>query len=339
MLESRYPIMQAAMGGASPPELVAAVSNAGGIGSLAAAYLSPAQIEAAIAQVRSLTVRPFSVNLFVFETAPLEVDAAPALALLTPFFAELGLAPPQVPAVPAESFQAQAAAVLAAEVPMVSFTFGIPVPELIAAFRARGTEVAGTATSVREAVAFAAAGADGIIGQGGEAGAHRGTFLGRFEDAMVSTLTLVPQIRRAVSLPIYAAGGIMNGAGIKAVLGLGADIAVLGTAFLACPESGIPHCYREALMAAADDGTTITRAFSGRPARGLRNRMLEAGSAHPEAILPFPWQNALTRPMRNAAAKLGRPEFLSLWAGQGAGLAREMPAAELVALLAREAGF
>jgi nitronate monooxygenase len=244
-----------------------------------------------------------------------------------------------LPQKPAEDFQAQARAVLEAEVPIFSFTMGVPSRDLIAAFKARGTKVVGTATTVREAVVLSEAGVDAVAAQGSEAGAHRGTFLGSFEEAMISTLALVPQIQRAVSVPVIAAGGIMNGAGIRAVLTLGASAAMLGTAFLVCPEAGTAACYKAAVLAASGESTALTRAFSGRPARGIRNRFMAAADSKPGAVLPFPWQNAATRPLRAAAAKAGRADLLSLWAGQGAPLARAMPAAELVGTLVNEAGL
>jgi nitronate monooxygenase len=327
------------MAGATTPELVAAVANAGGLGSLAAAYLTPAQITAAIAHVRALTGRPFAVNLFTVDSAPLDRDPASMLALLSRYHSELTLPPPTLPERPAERFDEQAAVILAARVPVFSFTFGIPAPAWLDAFRAAGTLLVGTATTVEEAEQLAAAGVDAVCAQGAEAGAHRGTFLGRFEDAMVPTLELVSATAAAVRCPVVAAGGIMDGAGIRAALAHGAAAVQLGTAFLACPESGAPAAHKAAVLAAAEDTTVVTRVFSGRPARGIRNRFVNEIEPHGEAVLPFPWQNAATRPLRTAAARAGRADFLSLWAGQRAGQARALPAAELVAKLVAEAGL
>jgi nitronate monooxygenase len=196
----------------------------------------------------------------------------------------------------------------------------------------------GTATTVAEAVILEKAGVDAIVAQGSEAGGHRGTFSVDFEKGMVGTIALVPQMVDAVSVPVVASGGIMDGRGIAAALALGATAVQLGTAFLTCRESGLPETYRVAILQAHEDHTRITRAFSGRPARGIVNRFMnQVESADPaEAILPFPFQNALTRPLRTAAAKQGRSEFLSLWAGQGVRLARRQSAGELVARLVRE---
>jgi nitronate monooxygenase len=194
----------------------------------------------------------------------------------------------------------------------------------------------GTATTVEEAVVLERAGVDAVVTQGSEAGGHRGTFVGEFEAAMVGTLALVPQVVDAVGVPVVASGGVMDGRGVAATLVLGAAGAQLGTAFLTCEEAGVPAVYKEAILAAREDATRVTRAFSGRPARGIANRfMTEVDRVG--AVLPFPLQNALTRPLRTAAAKQNRAEFLSLWAGQGLRLARRQKAGELVARLAAEA--
>jgi nitronate monooxygenase len=340
MFGARYPLIQAPMaGGPTTPELVAAVANAGGLGSLGAAYLTPAQIAAAVARIRELTDQPFGVNLFTIDSAPLDRAPGPMLALLGAYHRELALPPPALPERPAERFDEQAAAILEARVPMFSFTFGIPAPEWLSAFRAAGVRLVGTATTVEEARLVEAAGADAVVAQGAEAGGHRGTFAARFEDAMVPALALVEATAAAVRCPVIAAGGIMDGGGIRAALARGAAAVQLGTAFLACPESGAPPAHKAVVLAAADDTTVVTRVFSGRPARGFRNRFAAEVEEHAEAVLPYPWQNAATRPLRAAAARAGRAEFLSLWAGQRAGLARALPAGELVAVLAAEAGW
>jgi nitronate monooxygenase len=332
------PVIQAPMGGGpSTPELVAAVSNAGGLGSLGAPYLTPEQILDAVRRVRALTDKPFGVNLFAgaYQTEN-AVDPAPMLALLGEAHEALGLPPPVLPVLPPDPFAAQLAAVLEARPPIFSFTFGIPKPQDIARLRAQDIAIVGTATSVDEARLLEAAGIDGILAQGSGAGAHRGTFAARFEDAMVPTLELVRGISRAVALPVTASGGLMDGADIRAALEAGASAAALGTAFLACPESGASQAYKKAVLAARADSTVITRAFSGRPARGLANAFIETLRHHEAAILPYPLQNALTRAMRAAAAERGDSGFLSLWAGTGVARARAVPAGELVSRLAEE---
>jgi len=324
-------------GGAGTPALAAAVSAAGGLGSLGAAYLSPGQIEAAAAEVRRATDRPFAVNLFVGGAAGRTHDAGPMLALLARWHAGLGIEPPRLPPMPADPFDAQVEAVLRARVPVFSFTFGIPDRAVLAELRRSGVLVMGTATTVAEAVALEEAGVDAVVAQGSEAGGHRGTFAAPLEAALVGTLALVPQVADAVGVPVVASGGIMDGRGIVAARALGAAAVQLGTAFLATDESGAPDAYRAAVLRGRDDATTVTRAFSGRPARGLRNRFIEEVDGGGVPIPPFPLQNSLTRPLRAAAAAAGEADALSLWAGQGVGLARAGSAAALVARLAAEA--
>ncbi|MBV9111118.1 MAG: nitronate monooxygenase [Gemmatimonadetes bacterium] len=333
-----HPIVLAPLGGGpSTPELVAAVSNAGGLGILGCAYMSPAQITDAIARVRELTDRPFGVNLFAGAWArPTDVDAAPMLAMLAEAHARLGIAAPVLPEVPPDPFPAQMEAVLETRPAVFTFTFGIPAPDVLARVRAAGMQAWGTATTVREARILADAGVDAVFAQGAEAGAHRGTFAEAFEEAMVPTLDLVAGIRREAGIPVIAAGGVMDGRDVAAALAAGAVAAALGTAFLVCPEAGVSEAYRRALLAGRGEDTVITRAFSGRPARGLRNEWVERVAANEGAILPYPLQNALTRPMRTAAGQRGEPGFLSLWAGTGVARARAMPAAELVRTLVAE---
>ncbi len=324
-------------GAASSPELVAAVSNAGGLGSFGAGYLTPAQIAETIAQIRALTSRPFGMNLFAggFDGTGTR-DASRILELMAPHHARLGLPPPTTPDEFLPDFEEQVEVVFDTNVPIFSFTFGIPAAEIIAKAKARDIKLMGTATTVAEARALHAAGVDAIVAQGSEAGAHRGTFLASCEDSLIGTLALVPQIVDATPLPVIASGGIMDGRGIVAAAALGASAVQMGTAFLACPESGAAEAYKAAVLAARDDATILTRAFSGRMARGLANSFALEMTAHAQELLRYPAQNNLTRPMRTAAARQGDADHLSLWAGQAAPLARAMPAADLVALLVKE---
>jgi nitronate monooxygenase len=336
----RHPIIQAPMaGGGNTPALVAAVCGAGALGSIGAAYLTPPQIAEAARAVRARTDRPFGINLFAPQPMPEPPrDPAPALERVAPFFAELGLAPPTLPMPPADGFGAQLGPVLDSGASVFSFTFGSLPAAVLEAARDRRMFVMGTATTVEEAIALEKAGVDAVVAQGSEAGGHRGTFAGSFEGGMIGTIALVPQIVDAVKVPVVASGGIMDGRGIVAALALGASAVQMGTAFLTCAEAGVPEAYKEAIFAAREHETRVTRAFSGRPARGIVNRFMTgvdaAGTA--DAILPFPLQNMLTRPLRNAAAKQGSAEYLSLWAGQGVRLARRQSAAELVARLGGE---
>lgn len=337
LLGIRYPILQAPMAGATTPELVAAVSNAGGLGMYGAAYLTPDQITEVVTAIRTLTDRPFGINLFAGgQDTEQGGDPGRLLAILGRYHRALGLAPPSLPEPTADPFPAQLAAVLDAAVPIFSFTFGIPGPRALTDLKRRGVVVIGTATTVGEAHQLEAAGVDAVVAQGSEAGAHRGTFAAPFDAAMVGTMALVPQVVDAVRVPVIASGGIMDGRGIVAAEALGASAVQLGTAFLTCPETTIPPAYKRAIRAAQAEQTAVTRAFSGRPARGIRNDFMQAWQGHEDAILPFPVQNTATRPLRNAAATRDDPRFLSLWAGQGAALARELPAAELVQQLVRE---
>lgn len=333
-----HPIIQAPMaGGATTTDLVASVSEAGGLGFLGCAYLTPEQIVAACTEVRSRTDRPFGVNLFAPLASPgPDGDPSRMLRLLEPVHADLQIPPPNEPPVEDVSFDDRLEAVLAARPSVFSFTFGSLPPETIAELKARDMFVIGTATTVEEALVLSAAGVDAVVAQGSEAGAHRGTFGTTFEAAMVGTVALVPQMVDAISIPVIASGGIMDGRGIGAALALGAQAAQLGTAFLPCDESGIPESHKQAIIDGREDQTRVTRAFSGRPARGLVNRFMDDVDREPDVILPFPRQNALTRAARGAAARLDRPEFLSLWAGQGVRLSRRGSASELVAMLAAE---
>jgi len=335
----RHPIIQAPLaGGGDTPGLVAAVGEAGALGFIGAAYLTPAQIAETSRAVRERTDRPFGISLFAPQPPPVPpADPRPALERVAPYYGELGLTPPVPPAPPADTFADLLAAALESGAAAFSFTFGILPPSAVAAIKARGMFLMGTATTVGEAVALERAGADAVVAQGSEAGGHRATFDAEFHDGMVGIVALVPQMTDAVRVPVIASGGIMDGRGIAAALALGAAAVQMGTAFLTCDEAGIPEAYKVAILGAHEDGTRLTRAFSGRPARGIVNRfMTEVDRDGDAAILPFPLQNSLTRPLRAAAAKQGRAEFLSLWAGQGVRLARRQPAAELVARLAKE---
>jgi nitronate monooxygenase len=334
----KHPIIQAPMaGGPSTPELVAAVSDAGALGSLGSAYSTPEQIAADIKKVRTLTDKPFNVNLFAGGYAPESpVDSAPMLALLAEIHEALHLPPPTLPAWPKNPFAEQLQAVLEARPAVFSFTLGIPAPAAMACLKTAGIAIFGTATTVEEGKMLQASGVTAIVAQGAEAGSHRGTFAGPFESAMVPTLELVQSLRAAVSTPVIASGGLMDGRDIAQAIARGATAAQLGTAFLTCPEAGTPEAYKRAILTARADTTVITRAFSGRPARGLLNTFITKLQGQEKIILPFPLQNALTRPMRTAAAQLGESGYLSLFVGQGVTRARAVPAAELVQSLVAE---
>nr|WP_295831378.1 nitronate monooxygenase [uncultured Azospirillum sp.] len=339
----RSPVIQAPMaGGGDTAALVAAVNEAGGLGFVGAAYLTGAQIAERARDIRDRTALPFGINLFAPTPAPGPAPMmAEALSRVRPFYGELGLPEAEEPAYSGDAFDRQMAAVLDSGAAFYSVTFGLPPADSVAAAKARGIRVLGTVTTVAEAVALEQVGVDAVIAQGGEAGGHRGSFLGdAWKDRganLIGTMALVPQVADAVGVPVIASGGIMDGRGIAAALALGATAVQMGTVFLTTEEAGIPEAHKAAILAAREDQTRITRAFSGRPARGIVNRFMETveDPDAPDAVLPFPLQNTLTRPLRTAAGKTGQAEFLSLWAGQGLGLARRRPAGELVADLLR----
>ncbi len=276
-------------------------------------------------------------NLFAggWSTNP-DFDARPMIELLAEAHKKLGIPPPIAPTPAPDPFPSQLEAVLDTRPPIFSFTFGIPDRDAMSRLKSRGIVIVGTATTVEEARQLERAGVDAIVAQGSEAGAHRGTFLDSFESSMVPTLDLVRETVAAVRIPVIATGGLMDGRDIMAALNAGASAAQLGTAFLPCPESGASDVYKRALLAAKQDTTVVTRAFSGRPARGLRNAFIDQVDGRQNLVLPYPLQNALTRPMRTAAAQRGAADYLSLWAGQGVARVRALPAADLVACLLSE---
>jgi nitronate monooxygenase len=341
-LQMRVPIVQAPMvGGATTPALVAAVSNAGGLGFLAGAALAPEKIASEVAAIRALTDRPFGVNLFVLDPAsPDEATVRRALDAIDPLRADLGLPPGRPLAHYAPDFREQLQTLIELHVPVVSFTFGLLSAEDVARLHASGSYVVGTATHVAEGIAWRDAGADAVVAQGAEAGGHRGTFIGAFEDALIGTMALVPQLVDATGLPVLAAGGIMDGRGIVAALALGAQAAMMGSAFLTSRESAIPEVWKTRVRGTSDTSITVTRAITGRHARGIRNPLMRRLSESAGSIAPYPVQNALTQELRQSAARAQNGDYLSLWAGQGAPLGRAraeaLGAAELMAQLEQE---
>ncbi len=332
------PIIQGPMTGSDTPRLAAAVSAAGGLGMLGCGMRSPAAMAEAAAAVRAATDRPFGMNLFVLQApAPDPALVRAAMERMAPLHADLGLPPPEAPARWCEDFDAQLDALIAARPAVASFTFGLLSRAQVRRIRDEaGSFVIGTATTVAEALAWADAGADAVCASGMEGGGHRGSFLDLSAASQIGTLALVPACADALAIPVIAAGGIMDGRGIAAAQALGAAAAQLGTAFLACPESAIVPAQRAAMAAAQATDTRITRVFSGRPARGIVNAMMERLTPEEADIPPYPIQNALAGPVRRAAAAQGRSDHLALWAGQGVALARALPAAELVGVLAHE---
>ncbi|AIR98326.1 nitronate monooxygenase [Streptomyces glaucescens] len=333
-----HPIVQAPMaGGVSVPQLAAAVSEAGGLGFLAAGYKTADGMYQEIKQLRGLTSRPFGVNLFMpqpeyAEPAAVDVYAHQLAGEAAWYETELG----DPDSGRDDGYDAKLAVLLDNPVPVVSFHFGVPGRDALDALRRAGTFTLVTATTADEARAVEQAGADAVIVQGVEAGGHQGTHrdIPENDGSGIGLLSLVAQVREAVRLPLVAAGGIMRGSQIAAVLAAGASAAQLGTAFLATPESGAQAVHKQALTNPLFTRTELTRAFSGRPARGLVNRfMREHGRYAPAA---YPEVHHLTSPLRKAAAKAGDGQGMALWAGQGHRMARELPAGQLVEVLAAE---
>ena len=335
-----HPLIQAPMSGSTPPALVAAVSNAGGLGSLGAGYLEPQAILEQAAQIRALGDQPYAIGLFVLpdEFEADMVAVAKAREQLDALMAREGLdVRTSLPARWAPRFSDQFAALCEARPAAASFAFGVISPAQLRELRQRDIYVIGTATTVAEARAWAEGGADAVCVQGAEAGGHRSTFLHEADDAMIGLFALLPLTVRALGdVPVIAAGGIMDGRGMVAAEVLGAAASMLGTAFLACPECSAAPSWKRDLLQAEDHRITTIRSFSGRAARGLRNRYVEAMPNAASELPPYPVLNALTAPLRRAAAQAGRSDLLSEWCGQAATLARSLPAAQLVAGLMHE---
>ncbi|HEU4963976.1 MAG TPA: nitronate monooxygenase [Bacilli bacterium] len=334
-----HPLIQAGMaGGPTTPELVAAVSNQGGLGTLGAGYMTPDKIRTAIRHIRALTDRPFAVNLFIpeaYEVDPEQVDRMNER--LQPIRDRYGLSTPSADLKLSESFDEQLEVLLDEKVPVVSFTFGAPTPECLQKLRTHGITTIGTATTVAEAEHLDGLGVDLIVAQGSEAGGHRGTYLTDAQQALIGTMALLPQIVDRVQAPVIAAGGIMDGRGLIAALALGAGAVQLGTAFLTCYESGASSLHKNALLQATDSSTTLTNAFSGKYARGLCNDFIEQLAPHADDIPAYPIQNALTRDIRSAAAQAGDPQNVSLWAGQAAALTQRRSVQELMEKILEQA--
>jgi len=327
------------MPSASTPELVAAVSQAGALGSFAFNYTQPETMQRESEAVRAHTNAPFNVNLFVSKQPP-AVDVAAqrgALDAVAGYYQELGLPPPEPVRPPyAPDLDAQLRAVEEIRPAVFTFHLGDLPPERVRRLQSQGVKVGGSATCIAEARHLEALGVDFIVAQGAEAGGHRGSYLRDPYDSMIGTLALVRMIVRKVKTPVVAAGGIMDGAGIAAVLALGAQAAWLGTAFIPCLESGASRVHKERVLNSKEDETLVTEKFSGKPARAIANRFVRETHERAAPQLVFPAQNALTGNLRTAAAKAGIPDFVAMYAGQATPLSRALPAAELVAALEAE---
>ncbi|MBL6852385.1 MAG: nitronate monooxygenase [Alphaproteobacteria bacterium] len=333
------PILQAPMAGAQGSQLAVAVSEAGGLGALPCALLSPARMDAEMDAIRAATKKPVNVNFFCH--APPHADTARDAAwraALRPAYEALGL-DPQMPLGDANRapFDATFCALVEKWRPeVVSFHFGLPETALLERVRATGAKIIASATTVGEAVWLEQRGCDAIIAQGYEAGGHRGIFLTNDVAMQPGTFALVPQVADAVKVPVIAAGGIGESRGIAAAFVLGASAVQMGTAYLFCPESSISPLYRGALAEARDDSTALTNVFSGRPARGIANKIVrELGPLSPTAP-EFPLAGAAIAPLRAASEQAGSTDYMQMWSGQAARFGRAMPAGKLTKTLAAE---
>jgi nitronate monooxygenase len=334
------PIVQAPMAGATTPEMVIAVSEAGGLGSLATAQYNLDQARDAIGVIRKGTARPINLNFFCHKMpAPDAARAAAWRARLEPYYLEKGLDPEApAPAAGRTPFDDALCGLVENTRPeVVSFHFGLPDPALLARVRATGAKVIASATTVAEARWLDERGVDAVIAMGVEAGGHRGNFLSDDMARQVGTFALVPQIVDAVKVPVIAAGAVADARGIVAALALGASAVQIGTAYLFSPEAKLPAVHREALKTASDDNTMVTNVFTGRPARGIVNRLMREGGPLSAEAPAFPLAGAALGPLRAKAEASGSGDFTNLWSGQAARLARAMPAGELTRTLAAEA--
>lgn len=344
LFQIRYPIFLAGMaGGPGTVELAAAVSNAGGLGMLGAAYMEPETIRKSIREIRQLTNASFGVNLFSTPIHDHYKGIQEVQGKLNEMRDTLGIAHAStaLPITP-DLFEEQFSVVIDEKVPVISTAFGVLPESLTRQAKSAGMRIITMVTTVNEALIAEQAGCDAIVAQGSEAGGHRGTFdisthpMG----ANIGTFALVPQIVDSVKIPIIAAGGIMDGRGLVASLALGAQGVQMGTRFLTAIESGAHDSYKEVLLKSTEESTVLTNAFSGRPARGVDNPFIHLWDASGLEALPFPTQNTATRDIRNAAAKQSNPDYMSLWAGQGTRmLTAGQHAEDIVAEMIQQAAF
>jgi nitronate monooxygenase len=336
-LGTDFPLIQAPMAGSQGSALAIAVSNAGGLGSLPCAMLDAQAMRKELEAIRAQTAKPCNVNFFCHvQPAPDAAREAAWRAALAPYYKEFGIDPASIAAGPGRlPFSKEAADVLEEFKPaVVSFHFGLPAPEFVARVKRWGAKVLGSATTVEEARWLEAHGADAVIAQGSEAGGHRGIFLSEDLNTQLTTFALVPQIVKAVKVPVIAAGGIADRRGVAAALALGASAAQVGTAYLLCPEATTSKVHRAALKSDANCVTALTNLFSGRPARGIVNRFMREHG--PMSGLPpaFPFATAAIAPLRAKAEGQGSGDFSPLWSGQNPSGCKEIPAAALTRELA-----
>lgn len=339
----KYPIVQGPLGGFSSQRLTSAVSNFGGLGSFGAHGLVPQAIEDVIAEIRSLTSKPFAMNLWVSmeDEGAATSDAivfSKALSHLAPHIDAVGGKQPSFSSYKPIRFEDQARILLDAKVPVFSFIYGVPPKEILDEAQTQGIVTIGTATTPDEAAILEQAGVNVVVASGFEAGGHRGSFLRSSEDSLMGSISLIPQTVDAVKIPVIAAGGIADARGIAAAFALGAEGVQMGTIFLACEESGAHPLHREAILSGRAGHTALTRGFTGRLARGIHNELLQSLNEPDAEILPYPLQRVLMRNLALPAQKVGKAELLALWAGQSANLSRCPSVDKLLTSLVDETG-
>jgi nitronate monooxygenase len=334
-----FPLIQAGMaGGATTVELVVNVSEAGALGTLGAAYMKPEDIRKTIRKIKERTSKPFAVNLFCTSMRDDFTNLKEVDSILQVFREKLGIIQKEELRT-VDTFEEQFQVLLEEEVPIISTAFGLLSPEKVEKLKSLHIKIISMVTTVKEAILAEENGVDIIVAQGSDAGGHRSTF--NIEDqpngANIGTFSLIPQVVDSVNIPVIAAGGIMDGRGMLAAMALGAQGIQMGTQFLPCKESGIHHAYKNALYASTEESTVITKSFSGRPARGIKNEYITAFENSGVSPLPFPSQNTITSAIRKAAAEQNNPEFMSLWSGQGTRLLKkDQTAREIVEEVIRE---
>ncbi|MDR6123930.1 nitronate monooxygenase [Bacillus sp. SLBN-46] len=344
ILKIKYPILQAPMAGeVTTSELVSEVSNSGGLGMIGAGYMNPIQIRNQIRELKTLTSNPFGINLFVpNEFDVIYDDIKSANQLLNPIREQLNLPQKDSFEIPEfnnvyETFIEQIKVVIEENVPVCSFTFGIPSEKVISELKKSDIILMGTATNVREAVENEKAGMDIVVVQGSEAGGHRGNFIDDYKVSLVGSMSLIPQVVDNVSIPVIAAGGIMDGRGLMASICLGAKGVQMGTAFLTCIESGAHKVHKDAIMNVTEEDTVLTRSFSGKWARGITNNFILDMQSNEWYLPDFPVQNTLTQDIRKVAASKNNKEFMSLWSGQSTRLAKQQAVKILIKNIMSEA--
>ncbi|QGQ47793.1 NAD(P)H-dependent flavin oxidoreductase [Metabacillus sediminilitoris] len=333
ILDIEYPIIQAGMaGGATTVELVASVSETGALGTLGAAYMKTEDIKDAIRSIKKRTNRVFAVNLFCTSMEDDFSRMKEVQTVLNPFRVKLMVKNPDETKKTPDDFEKQFQMVIEENVPVISTAFGILPPDKMKLAKTRGVKVVTMVTTVQEAIIAERAGADVIVAQGSDAGGHRSTFdiKKHPNGANIGTFSLIPQVVDHVTIPVVAAGGIMDGRGMLAAMALGAEGIQMGTQFLTSKESGIHRLYKEALHKSTEESTVITKSFSGRPARGIKNEFISQYESSGVKPLPFPSQNTLTADIRKGAAEQNNTDYMSLWSGQGTRLLKADRTAECI---------